>query len=149
VACLLWNGPYTDDKVLGSQAVKLSSVITCPINDASKALKAFVVSILSRRLPYASGMDAQGLWWLALSGWVLVRFYARALFLLENNTMIKTMVDNKTEGKRAVVDGSLVVVAIRLVERYYTGHQPRFVAWVHRRSRTSAVLGPLLKVFSS
>ncbi|MDH4378608.1 MAG: YkgJ family cysteine cluster protein [Vampirovibrionales bacterium] len=149
VAALLSGKGYVDNKVLGTTPIALASVLSQPVSDTSTALKAFVVSILSRRLPYVIGMDAQGLWWLAFSGWVLVRFYARALFLLENNTMNKTMMDNKTEGKRADVDESLVVVAIRLVERYYTGHQPRFVAWVHRRSRASAVLGRLLKVFPS
>lgn len=139
VATLLTGTGYLDEKVLGAVPISLAAVVKQPMDDTSTALKAFVVSIVSRRLPYASGMDAQGLWWLALSAWVLVRFYARALFLLEN--MI--------EANRSVVDESLVVVAIRLVERYYTGHQPRFVAWVHRRSRQSWLLGRLLKVYSS
>ncbi len=111
---LLRGQRYHDPRLFGEPLAlqSLYGVQWPPEREAR--LKSFLFNVLCRKRLLASGGTAQSLLSMALVACLLVRWYAYALASLQ---------------AEALVSDQDVVTAIRLVERYYTGHQPRFFAW--------------------
>ncbi|MFN8615155.1 MAG: YkgJ family cysteine cluster protein [Vampirovibrionales bacterium] len=122
---LIVQQKYKDPMLFGPTTIPLAALPLWPELTNHSTLKHFVLSLLKRQLPYTQGYDYTTLWWLALSGWVLASFYTQALILCESDP----------SKPLPSADEALLTLAIRIVERYYTSHQPRFTEWVHRRSR--------------
>jgi Fe-S-cluster containining protein len=81
-------------------------------------INAFLYNILSRKLPLARGMSLVSLLAMAGCAELLVQWHATTLAAMRGDTHV-TIPD--------------VTGAIRLTERYYTGHQPRFMQVFHSR----------------
>jgi hypothetical protein len=106
-------GRYADDTVLGSDSeVSAEAVLRIAPSD-SVYVKAFLFQLLNRRLPLGYGGAWAEQWLQAVVAWFLVQWYARILAVM---------------GGQPTVDEESLKAAIRLVERYYTAHQPRFLA---------------------
>jgi hypothetical protein len=71
------------------------------------------------------GQSLLSLWSMAVCAWLLLRWYAIMLTALRFSIQ-------PSEASCQVL-GPEVSLAIRLVERYYTGHQPRFMQWFCKR----------------
>ncbi|WP_303674180.1 YkgJ family cysteine cluster protein [Vampirovibrio chlorellavorus] len=93
--------------------------------EGERLLKAFVYNLLTRNRLLASGGSAQALVAMAGVAIGLARWYARSLAVLQH---------------AEATTPSGVATAIRLVERYYTGHQPRFFQFFQSRLRGWLVL---------
>ena len=107
------RGTYADDKVLGvASEVSVGAVLGLPPAQQLQ-VKAFLFQVLSRRLPLGYGVGWVELWLQAGVAWFLVQWYGRILAVM---------------GGQTTVDEPSVKSAIRLVERYYTAHQPRFLS---------------------
>jgi Fe-S-cluster containining protein len=90
-------------------------------------LKAFLFNLLCRRLPLARGISVTGWIAVAVCACLLVRWYAIMLAGLRMSA--EELQTFRTEALRPETGD--VSLAIRLVERYYTGHQPRFLQSLH------------------
>jgi Putative zinc- or iron-chelating domain len=113
VVRFVFRGRYADDKVLGlASEVPVGAVLGLPSSE-SRYVKAFLFQVLNRRLPLGYGGAWVELWLQACVAWFLVQWYGRILAVM---------------GGQSVVDEPSVKSAIRLVERYYTAHQPRFLS---------------------
>lgn len=88
-------------------------------------LKAFLYNLLCRNRILSAGGSAESLQAMAGVAALLVRWYAKALASLQGAP--------KTSEKD-------VTTAIRLVERYYTGHQPRFFNFFVSRFKSRFIL---------
>ncbi len=117
---LLSRGLYHDPRLFGEPVPmrQLSRVRWSA--EGERLLKAFVYNLLTRNRLLASGGSMQSLLAMAEVAVGLVRWYAKALAVLQ-----------QAEATRQ----SDVATAIRLVERYYTGHQPRFFQFFQSRLR--------------
>lgn len=122
---LLSGGVYHDPRVFGEPLplAELQRVRCSP--ETEGLLKAFAFNLLTRNRLLATGGSVQALLAMAWVAVGLVRWYARALAVLQQSEAT-TQQDVST--------------AIRLVERYYTGHQPRFFAFFQSRLRGWLVL---------
>ncbi|MBK8190067.1 MAG: YkgJ family cysteine cluster protein [Vampirovibrionales bacterium] len=110
---LLVEGNYADPKVLGRSPASLKG-LSCIAWDASALdplVNAFLAAFLRRYAFIAYGHSLQSILLMAVVALALIRWYARLLTLIQ---------DKPSPG---VAETRL---AIRLVERYYTGHQPAF-----------------------
>lgn len=110
-----WNyllkNTYDDPRVFGV-SVDLAGLETVVMTDAGNPyIRAFLFNMLSRKALITYGHSLQSILGMATVASILVGWYARVLALI----------DGRTE---ATVDD--VTLAIRLTERYYSGHQPRF-----------------------
>jgi Fe-S-cluster containining protein len=126
---LLRGTQYDDPRVFGLPVV-LSELR--PVHweqGAERQLNAFLFSLLSRRRFLARGGSLASLLAMAAVATLLVRWYVKVLLALE---------------ERTIVESKDVALAIRLVERYYTGHQPRFMRLFLNRWRGEMLLRLLL-----
>ncbi len=122
---LLHGRTYNDPRVFGEPLPlrDMNKVRWSPEGEA--LLKAFAYNLLNRNRLLAVGGSVQSLVAMAGVAVGLVRWYAKALAVLQN-AEATTQADVST--------------AIRLVERYYTGHQPRFFQFFQSRFRGWLVL---------
>lgn len=106
------DGHYMDIKVFGPKPIDLAghSHITWP-DELDAVVARFLVVILSRRLMLAYGHRLTDMLAMAIGTRALVHWYGKTLTLIQ--------------GKESV-EREDALGAIRLVERYYTGHQPMF-----------------------
>lgn len=124
---LLWGKPYHDPRLFGVP-VQLSQQRQIPWNpEHNRHLNAFVFNILQRKRVLCSQSSLSALLAMASVACLLVQWYARTLAWFQESREISAMD---------------VATAIRLVERYYTGHQPRFMEFFLSRWR-----GKLLERF--
>jgi Fe-S-cluster containining protein len=109
---LLCGKQYEDPRIFGFPVdlKAAGKAIWPPVLD--RHLNAFLYNILTRKRLLARGASLESLLAMAVIAALLVRWYAAVLASLQNRTLI-----SQTE----------LTLAIRLVERYYTGHQPRFL----------------------
>lgn len=115
---LLRGKTYEDPRLFGF-SIDLNARRCVRWNSAQDdRLNAFVFNILSRRLPVARGQSLKSLLAMATCAALLVQWYAITLAWVRDSVM---------------VEEQDVSIAIRLVERYYTGHQPRFMRFFHSR----------------
>ena len=113
VVRFIFKGRYADDNVLGvASEVSVNQVLGLPPSEHLQ-VKAFLFQVLNRRLPLGYGGAWVELWLQAGVAWFLVQWYGRVFAVL---------------GGQEAVDEASVKSAIRLVERYYTAHQPRFLS---------------------
>jgi Fe-S-cluster containining protein len=120
----LSQGTYRDSELLGSSAtLELKQVWQTPWpqtaegNRAGEArLRAFTFLLLTRKLPLAYGQSLYTQLSTAFVGLVLTRFYARCFAAL---------------CQEPSVQDSHVQMAIRVVERYHTGHAPDWLATIY------------------
>lgn len=109
---LLVGKTYHDPRVFG-MPVNLKQQRAIPWNEAHNPhLNAYAYAILQRKRLLCEGSSLQALLGMTALACLLVQWYAKTLAWLQN-TLDITSQD--------------VATAIRLVERYYTGHQPRFM----------------------
>lgn len=115
---LLSGNTYHDPRVFGIP-INLREQRTIPWNPAhDRLLNAFLFNVLHRKRLLTSNASLTSLLAMATVAALLVQWHAKTLAWLQQ-------ADTITE---ADVSG-----AIRLVERYYTGHQPRFLQWFTSR----------------
>jgi hypothetical protein len=113
VGRFLLQNHYADEKIFGAAiSLPLTQVLALPISE-SPIIKAFLFQMLNRRLPLGYGGAWAEQWLQACVAWFLIQWYARALAWLNAHT---------------TVEDTHIKAAIRLVERFYTAHQPRFLA---------------------
>jgi Fe-S-cluster containining protein len=93
-----------------------------PIED--RRVKAFLYNLLCRRLPLIRGQSLLSLWAMAVCAWLLMCWYAITLASLRVPANSQEVISVSSEE---------VSLAIRLTERYYTGHQPTFMHWFINR----------------
>lgn len=122
---ILSGSDYHDPRVFGEPLPlpKMRQVRWSTEGEAP--LKAFVYNLLNRNRLLATGGSVQSLVAMAGVAVGLVRWYAKALAVLQH---------------AEATTSSDVATAIRLVERYYTGHQPRFFHFFQSRFRGWIVL---------
>ncbi len=129
---LILGRDYTDPRLFG-EPIALRAQSRIPWNsELNLHLNAFLFNLLQRKrlLALGSSLSAQ----LAMAGMacLLVQWYARALASLASLDQL---------GEKELT------TAIRLVERYYTGHQPRFIQWFSCRWRGAISYRLLFEVF--
>ena len=121
---LLRGGKYEDPRVFGL-TIDLHSRTKVQWNpEQDRLLNAFLFSLLNRKILLARGGSLESLLAMSAVAAVLVRWYATVLADLQDRKHVET---------------NDVTVAIRLVERYYTGHQPRFLQFFASRWRAKLV----------
>ena len=113
----LWRlrveGLYRDPKIL-PEPIVLADVHTMlwPTDSTSDAwLTGYVLNVMRRKVLLTYGYNLTRLYRLATVGVGLIRWYAKALAVMQDQP--EPSQDD-------------ILLAIRLVERYYTGHQPNF-----------------------
>jgi hypothetical protein len=129
----LWRGDVYEDPRLFGTPIDLRARRAVREDWEEQAenrclLKAFLFNLLGRRLPLTRGQSLTSLTAMAACACLLVGWYAVTLAWLRNGETV-TPTD--------------VSLAIRLVERYYTGHQPRFLQFFANRWK-SGLIGRLL-----
>lgn len=108
---LIRGSSYHDPRLFG-EPLHLKALQTVPWSpEQERHLKAFIWNLINRKRLLSAGGSVQSLIAMAGVTILLVRWYAKALASLQELTTI-----SKKD----------VATAIRLVERYYSGHQPRF-----------------------
>jgi hypothetical protein len=115
---LLRGKTYHDPRVFGVP-INLREQRRIPWNPAhDRLLNAFLFNVLYRKRLLTSGSSLTSLLAMASVAALLVQWNAKTLaWLQQTDTITETNVSG----------------AIRLVERYYTGHQPRFLHWFTSR----------------
>lgn len=114
---LLTGGDYHDSRLFGDP-LPLKSIPDAgwpPEQDMQ--VKAYLYNLLQRKALVAYGIPLTGILGMAAAAWCVVRWYGNVLAGF---------------GNRAIVTAEDAAMAIRLSERYYTGHQPRFLAFFTR-----------------
>ncbi|MEB3285903.1 MAG: YkgJ family cysteine cluster protein [Vampirovibrionales bacterium] len=121
---LLRKRAYQDPYVFGSLRLPGVFETNDAVWDASaeRLLKSFAYAILHRHVLLSQGHWGASLIAIALLAVILVRWYATVLSEIEG-----------LDHTHQLVSRQQVASAIRLVERYYTGHQPRFLAFFNHR----------------
>ncbi len=129
---ILGEGEYRDTKLFeGSVPLRgHREIVWAPGGEAEVLLKAFLLQLLQRKVLLTFGHSLVSILTMTTVAGFLVRWYARAFALLLGKTG---------------PDRGDVILAIQMVERYYTGHQPRFPEVF----RTSPVTGILERVLFS
>lgn len=126
---LLHGRTYHDPRIFGTP-VNLSQQRRIQWNDAhNRHLNAFLYTILQRKRLLCEHSSLEALLGMAAMSALLVQWYAKTLAWMQNASDI-TDLD--------------VATAIRLVERYYSGHQPRFMEFFLSRWRGSLIKTLLL-----
>lgn len=115
----VWTGgTYADPRLFGdNNALPLSALkqVHWSAGLGQQHLKALAWLILTRRVALANGQSWLGQLSVAVAGLSLAQWYAKALAWLD-------------DGQNPEVNEAHVVLAIRVVERYYTAHQPNWLA---------------------
>jgi Fe-S-cluster containining protein len=138
---ILTQETYSDPKIFGSEAIPLRTVnsdITLgnhqPDDDLLECyLKGYIFNLLRRKVYLAYGYTPDSLWVMSWVGYALVCWYTNVLAWLQGRNNIHT---------------EDVILAIRLTERYYTGHQPRFLTFFKPFSPQFCLLKCLLRLCS-
>jgi Fe-S-cluster containining protein len=119
---LLWGQAYFDAAAFGASATglawRLLPTLTWPQaselrRQQNKQLRAFLLLLLRRRVAMANHQAWLAQWSMAVAALVLVEWYAKAFCLQSGEQQVQA---------------THLTAAIRLVERFYTGHQPRWLA---------------------
>lgn len=135
---LLRGRQYDDPRLFGSP-VDLHAIKTIPwTHSYDHHVNAFLYNLLNRKRMLARGASLTGLLAMAVVAGLLIRWYATVLASLR----IEVSVDEPNQPVEIELDD--VTRAIRLVERYYTGHQPRFLHWFCNHWRTELLLRLML-----
>ena len=129
---LLLGLNYPDPRIFG-EPISLQTQSRLPWNpQLNLHLNAFLFNLLQRKrlLALGSSLATQ----LAMAGvaCLLVQWYARTLAVL---------------GGIDTINQKELATAIRLVERYYTGHQPRFLRWFSSRWQGELIANLLFPAF--
>jgi Fe-S-cluster containining protein len=108
---------YEDSRIFGFSVdlKNRENVDWDPVLD--KYLNAFLYNILIRKRLLSRGASLESLFAMSIIAMLLVKWYAVTLASLRI----------QDSGDKVITLESDVTMAIRLVERYYTGHQPRFL----------------------
>lgn len=108
---LIRGGSYHDPRLFG-EPIQLSALQTVSWPpEQERHLKAFIWNLINRKRLLSAGGSVQSLIAMAEVTGLLVQWYAKALASLQ---------------ALIAISEKDVATAIRLVERYYSGHQPRF-----------------------
>jgi Fe-S-cluster containining protein len=127
---LLGGRQYHDPRIFGLP-IHLKQQRSIPWNPAhNRLLNAFLYQILHRKRLLASGSSLCALLAMTTVASLLVQWYARTLAWFQEAPEIYE---------------KDVATAIRLVERYYTGHQPRFLQFFTSRCKGWLVAKVLLR----
>lgn len=108
---------YSDARIFGEPVDLRAHRLVRWNPDFDHHVNAFLYGLVSRKLPLSRGGTVFGLLAMASVACLLVRWYARML----------ASIRACEAPELASVSREDVTMAIRLVERYYTGHQPRFL----------------------
>lgn len=117
---LIQSNAYQDSYVFGTGNLPGVGLIRQDMVESAEAqelLKAFAYNILNRFVLFSHGHWASDILAIACIAAILARWHARVLA--------------KVDGRQDV-NRQDMANAIRLVERYYTGHQPRFLAFFNQ-----------------
>lgn len=129
---LLRGSAYDDPRVFGPSidlsACRRGVKTSGWMGELDGHLNAFLFNLLQRKVLISRGQSLQALLAMAAVACVLVRWYAAVLAWLR---------------EADCVEREDLTTAIRLVERYYTGHQPRFLEFFRSRWR-GALMARLL-----
>ncbi len=111
---VLTEGEYSDPKILGMGGISLKGHrrLKWDEHQLNPLLNGYLHILLQRKALLAFGHSLASVLLIAVSGYFLVQWYARTLALVQEK-------DEVTEEE--------LTLAIRLTERYYTGHQPYFL----------------------
>lgn len=110
--CLIRGTTYDDPRVFGLP-VDLAEVSRPDWSPAlNRPMNAFLFSLLNRKVLLARGASLEGVLALSVAAYFLALWYARVLAAMQ---------------ERDAIGQDDLSMAIRLVERYYSGHQPRFL----------------------
>lgn len=121
-ASLLGSGQYHDPRVFGLP-IHLRQQDRIPWNPAhNHRLNAFLYAILQRKRLLSSGGSLSALFAMAAMACLLVQWHAKTIAWLQQKP--ENLDPESITPKISDMD---VSTAIRLVERYYTGHHPRFM----------------------
>ena len=122
---LLMNKQYEDRRIFGVPvSLKNRHRVHWDTTEDTR-VKAYLYNLLCRRVPLIHGQSLLSLWAMAVCAYVLVRWHAITLASLRVSELNRTDITS--------VCSEDVSSAIRLTERYYTGHQPRFMRWFCQR----------------
>jgi Putative zinc- or iron-chelating domain len=105
---------YHDPKLLGSGVtlpVDKIRAVTWPTDVGSVQCRAFLYALLRRRIALSYGSSWSTQLSVTIAAWALVDWYTKVFAALN---------------EQSEVGLDEVILGIRTVERYYTGHQPRF-----------------------
>lgn len=127
---LLWGKQYEDPRIFGLSVELKARRTVSWATSLDRYLNAFLYNILTRKRLLSRGASLESLFAMGLTAVLLVRWYAITLASLRIGIA----------GDAVVVSESDVTMAIRLVERYYTGHQPRFLKQFCNRWRGALLL---------
>jgi Fe-S-cluster containining protein len=131
---LLSNKHYDDRRIFGEPiSLKARKQVHWNTQEDIR-IKAFLYNLLCRKVPLIYGQSLLSLWAMAVLAYVLVRWYAITLASLR--------ISESRPNDTVSITGDDISSAIRLTERYYTGHQPRFMRWFCQRWK-----GELLALF--
>lgn len=109
---LMGEGVYGDPKLFESAvALRGQGRIRWPGGELDVLMKAFLLQLLQRKVLLSFGHSLQSVLVMAVVSCFVVEWYARTFAMMLG---------------RAQVERGDVTLAIRMTERYYTGHQPRF-----------------------
>lgn len=121
---LILGQTYPDPRIFGLP-VELAQIRHIPWNPTfNLRLNAFLYNLLQRKRMVALGSSLSAHFAMAGVACLLVQWYARALAWMQESREIS---EQDVSG------------AIRLVERYYTGHQPRFLEFFASRWRGEGI----------
>lgn len=128
---LLHGKHYQDLRVFGGFSVPVDKIRHVPwsrVHDAH--VNAYLYQLLTRKVLLTRGGSVSSLMGMAMLAVMLIRWHAAVLAALRDETEV--LLED-------------VTVAIRLVERYYTGHQPHFLQWFSSRWRGGLLRRLLLR----
>ncbi len=137
------NEDICDPRVFGKRGVSLAGLahVAWPTPQHNPALNQaachFLFTLMQRKMPIVYGHSLKSQLLLCTVALGLVQWYAR-IFALMAAQAARQPVNNAT------VTSNEVVLAFRVVERYYTGHQPVFPERMRRWPLKGATLAWLL-----
>ena len=130
---LLTQNNYYDPKIVGDVSIHLKPQTQIQWPDSPElypTFNGFLYSLLRRQVLLAFGHSLSSVFLLTITGKALVEWYARTFALI---------------GNRTVITSADLVLAIRITERYYTGHQPYFLERIRRSPFTPEFLAILFR----
>ncbi|MBY0403370.1 MAG: hypothetical protein K2X66_05695, partial [Cyanobacteria bacterium] len=129
---LLLDGVYSDPKVFGfSFSLKGQSSLKWNDQELNPRLKAFLFQILQRKIGFTRGHRLNGILLEGCIAYFIVRWYTKTLAFLQ---------------EKPVCQLEDLTLAIRLTERYYTGHQPKFLEFFKKFPTVEILLVSLLGI---
>ncbi len=137
------NDDVCDPRIFGRQGVSLTGLeqIAWPTSTESPTLNRavchFLFTLMQRKMPIVYGHSLQSQLLLCTVSLGLVQWYAKIFALMASQTA-------GVAPQQARVTSDDVVLAFRVVERYYTGHQPVFPERMRRWPFKQLALNVLL-----